>query len=346
MTEIKSKIVFSLLFMLLSIGFSTNLYGQKTATTLNTGSYYKGNFVWCGAMNLAWNELNDSVIKGKVMLNTDDQIALSMLSKFNNPRFNKKDLDDFSYYIKSGFGAKTAKLINKDLKAKFPGKSFKILNEKVSTTDIIAYAYFQKQIVYATKFSTPKFVDFNNERVEGFCSNGSSNQCENVKVIEYVSDEKLIVKIKRKADSDELILAMGFNMSNPEKLIDEIHKFKNSQLNTITPKDKFSVPKLNLNFQRKYEELMGIKVKNKGFENYKIVQMFEDIKFNLNEKGAKVENEGQAIIISKSLEIDNAVLQRNFIFNKPFWVVMQRKGAENPYFILGINNSKLMRKVK
>jgi len=28
----------------------------------------------------------------------------------------------------------------------------------------------------------------------------------------------------------------------------------------------------------------------------------------------------------------------------PYWVVMQRKNSQNPYFILGVNNAELMEK--
>jgi hypothetical protein len=38
--------------------------------------------------------------------------------------------------------------------------------------------------------------------------------------------------------------------------------------------------------------LIGKYLANKGFEDYFIGKMFENIKFDIDEKGAKVENEG------------------------------------------------------
>jgi len=70
------------------------------------GSLCKGNYVWGGAMNLAWNELNENVLKEKLVLATDDKIAIEMLSKLNHPSFGKNDLDEPSYYNKSGTGTK------------------------------------------------------------------------------------------------------------------------------------------------------------------------------------------------------------------------------------------------
>lgn len=38
------------------------------------GSYFKGNYVWGGAMNLTWNELNDNILHEKLQLKTDAKI--------------------------------------------------------------------------------------------------------------------------------------------------------------------------------------------------------------------------------------------------------------------------------
>lgn len=65
------------------------------------GSEYKGNYVWGGAMNLAWTELNENILHEKLKLKTNDIVALKMVDAFNNPVFSKKDLDEKSYYVKS-----------------------------------------------------------------------------------------------------------------------------------------------------------------------------------------------------------------------------------------------------
>src|SRR5512136_226278 len=105
------------------------------------GSEYKGNYIWGLAMNLAWNELNESILHEKLKLKTDDKIALRMTDQFNDAPFTRNDLDEKGYYIKSGYGQKTLDLINKESRAKFPGKRFDDLRLKLGPRDIIAYAY-------------------------------------------------------------------------------------------------------------------------------------------------------------------------------------------------------------
>jgi len=65
--------------------------------------------------------------------------------------------------------------------------------------------------------------------------------------------------------------------------------------------------------------------------------MFENIKFDMNEKGARVENE--AVIMAKR----QAFIPKNIILDDDFWVIMKQANSLNPYFILGVQNDKLMK---
>ena len=71
-----------------------------------------GNFLWGGAMCLAWNELKDSIIKEPIILDTENKTTLLTVENFNNAKFSIKDLDESCYFVKSGFGNKTVREIN------------------------------------------------------------------------------------------------------------------------------------------------------------------------------------------------------------------------------------------
>ena len=310
------------------------------------GSDYKGNYVWGGAMNLAWDELNDNILHEKLKLNTTDKTALEMVEKFNNPIFTKNDLDESSYYIKSGYGQQTVDLINKESKEKFPSKSFGDLQINLSPKDIISYAYFLKEVEYKTMFDK-KDISFKEQKVTGFYFNheAQGDQQGNVKIIKYENDNKFIISLQLKDENDQLILAKGYEMNDPQTVIKEINQNNQGNLITISGDDNFEAPILHLDHHREYVELINKNLANKGFEDYAITQMFENIKFDMNEKGAKVENE--AVIVGALGMAGGPTKQikpKNFILNKPYWVIMQRKNSQNPYFILGINNTELMEK--
>jgi hypothetical protein len=302
------------------------------------GSFYKGNFVWAGAMNLAWTELNENILKEKLRLNTQDEAALHMVEVLNNPVFTKNDLDEKSYYIKSGYGQKTVKLINAETRRKFPGKSFEDLALDLDDTDIISYAYFLKETEYKTEFSKGD-VHFDSVKVSGFFA-GNDAQKSNVKVLEYQNDDAFIIRLQLKNDEDQLILAKGFPMDTPQLLIDRINAFPEEDLGNLNKKDVFSCPSISLKHYREYNELINKNLLNKGFEQYFIFKMFENIKFDMDEKGARVENEA-VIVLGKSAQIDDEE-PRHFVLDKPYWIIMKRKDSRAPYFLLGINNVELM----
>ena len=303
------------------------------------GSAYKGNFVWAGAMNLAWTELNENILKEKLRLNTQDEVALHMVEVLNNPVFTKNDLDEKSYYIKSGYGQKTVKLINEETKRKFPGKSFEDLALDLDDTDVISYAYFLKETEYKTEFSKG-VVNFDGKEVNGFFASNET-QKSNVQVMDYQNDDEFIIRLELKNDGDQLILAKGFPMDQPQILIDRMNAFNEKDLQHLNKKDVFSCPSISLEHYREYNELINKNLLNKGFEQYFIFKMFENIKFDMDEKGARVENEA-VIVLGKSAQIDDEE-PRLFILDKPYWIIMKRKDSKAPYFLLGVNNVELMK---
>ena len=303
------------------------------------GSDCKGNYVLGGAMNLAWHELNDDILHEKLKLNTDDEQALEMVDKLNRFPFTKKDLDEESYYIKSGYGQKTVDIINKESRQKFPGKSFKDLEDKLRPTDIISYAYFLKEVKYWTQFEE-KQVMFENERVRGFYAHGNDQQ-RNVRVLKYWNEDKFIISLKLQNNGDELLLAKGFDMDKPQDIVSEIYTYNSTIVPSINTNDQFEMPKLHLKHNLNYMELINKFLANDGFKDYSIAKMYESINFDMDHRGARVENE--AVIGGRGAG-RKPQISRRFIMDKPFWVVMKRKDSQRPYFLLGVKNSELMEK--
>jgi hypothetical protein len=131
-------------------------------------------------------------------------------------------------------------------------------------------------------------------------------------------------------------------MKNPQTVVDEINQNNEKNLATIGGSDKFKAPKLHLDHHRDYDELIGKFLSNQGFEDYFIAQMFENIKFDMDEKGARVENEAAIGMEFATAELSEEPKIKNFILDKPYWVIMKRTDSQNPYFILGVNNVELM----
>lgn len=344
------------LFLLLSLFFvganekiNSQTKENQIPKTKLIGNYvaseYKGNFIWCGAMNLAWNELNENIIKDKVKLNSNDKVTLEIVKSFNNATFTKKDLDSSSYYIKSGFGQKTVDAINKESKIKFPDKILENLHLQLQDDDLISYAYFNKFVSYRYEFDKTTVI-FKGEKVKGFAYNPKVLGHEfNIEVIEYVNDDQFIARLKLKEDNTEMIVAKGYNMNNPAVVIEKWNNNDPSHYYSLQGEDEFEAPQLNLNFHREYKEVTNELLENKGFENKYFSQMFENIKFKMDEKGAEVEAEAVISMEAGSNGHSSAPVPRHFKLDKPYWVILKQVDSKNPFFILGVNNTKLMDKI-
>lgn len=99
-----------------------------------------------------------------------------------------------------------------------------------------------------------------------------------------------------KDDGDELILAKGFAMGDAEEALTKINTYKRERPSRMSNDERFAMPKLHLNHRRDYIRLTGKFLANEGFEKYFLRQMFENIKFETNHKGARVENEAGIVV--------------------------------------------------
>lgn len=286
-------------------------------------------------MNLCWTNLCESVIHSPIELNTGDTTALATAYNLNHPVCTTADLDAPSYYVKAGFGPRTLEAINRESRAKFPDKSFPDLNSPLADGDIISYAYFYKKVAYEIPFSL-KEVSFSGRRVQGFEARGE--QRKNIEVIDYQNADRFVIRLRLKDRSDELILAKGYDTRQPAEVLQSLASLPVNTPGHLEEEDLFSMPVIKLQCRRDYEEMIGKGLKNPGFTEYFIGQMFENIAFELDERGARVEN--QAVI-----ELARGAYKphRYFFLDKPFWVIMKRADSPNPYFLLGVNNINILK---
>ncbi|GAB1366557.1 hypothetical protein MASR1M36_14280 [Candidatus Cloacimonadaceae bacterium] len=339
------------ILLVLILGLSSCCCNKKDSMLVSagnnnyTGDYHQDIYVWGGAMNLAWTELKDSFFGEPIELETKDVNALFYQNRFNDPVFSRSDIDEASYYIKSGYGQETVDAINKECRAKFPSKSFSDLLIKLGAKDIISYAYFLKEVQYETQFEKQDFK-FMNKPVQGFGANANSFQ--NVHVVYYENDDKFILALKLRDNSDQLFLAKGFPTSGPEEVVGFLRSKVPAQSGDVevpgklmNKKDVFAAPVLHLDAERKYEEMLGLRVKNKKMKGYAISVMQEKIKFDMDEKGARVENE--AVIGMITSVAPGSYTPKKLVLDKPYWVIMKRANSNNPYFLMGVDETTVMK---
>ena len=359
----KIIILMTVIFLLsscINVDNGKSLFTWKICEKKNEVDWNKceWNYVWWAAMNFAWNDLKENILKENVILDTKDKEALELNDKLNNSIITKNILDEKSYYIKSGYGQKTVDLINKESKEKFPKKSFWDLNIQLKDEDIISYAYFYKAVEYSEPFKD-KNIYFKWEKYKWFEADTNA-QIKNVKILNYKNDDKFIVKLNLKDNNDELILVKWYDMNSPEEAIEWINKYNKENLKTLEYNDEFhdsfEAPNIKLDYHRDYKVMIKKRLLNKVLVEqcrkndlpdncYEISKMFENIKFDMDNKWAKVENEA---VVAMTMDTLSSIVPkykvRNFYLNKNYWIIMKRKNSDIPYFVLWIKNWNLMKK--
>jgi len=154
-----------------------------------------------------------------------------------------------------------------------------------------------------------------------------------------VKDNKFIISLELKNSKDRLILAKGYDITSPKDIVNKLGEIDFDDYEHVKEEDLFEMPELHLDYHRDYEEMVGKALGNEAFCGYIITTMFENIKFDMDHIGARVENE--AVVLAE-FGYANKPKPKRLILDNPFWVIMKQNNSTHPYFMLGVDNTELM----
>lgn len=297
------------------------------------------NIIYCSSFQLAWNEFEDNIIKDKLKLDGNPEMAVKLDKRLTD----KNDISEKDYFVMSGYGRDNiVEKINKGLKDKFKDDAPKV-EEQLFPDDIMAYAYLYKNLQFKDEFeSLAEPLKFNGEDVKAFGINSKNSKNENiakqVQVLYYKSPDDFVIKLISKSENDEFILAKLTPGTDLLKTIEAVNtRIKDGEETGLYENETLRIPKFSFDITRDFDEILQRSILNKGFEGYFIAKARQDTRFILDEKGAVLKSEGR-IIAQKSAP----VMVRSFIFDKPFLIMMREKGAKAPYFALWAETAELM----
>lgn len=316
------------------------------ATQISTDSEQKiqlgKNIVFCPTFQMAWDQFK-GVIGGDLKLSGNPPLAATL-----NKGFSMTDsLSPASYVSKGGYGQETVDKINTELKSKFKNPS--LLEIQINPLDIIAYSYLEKNISFPKTFETINTpLDFKSGsmpgKVKAFGINRYSDKyyelAKQISIYDYKSDNDFIVKLQGQSDLDEIILAKVSPEESLYKTYSSVmNRIKNSQTVPFRNCDTLQIPVFDFNIEHNYTEFEGKSLLNPGFTAYCISTAYQRTRFKLDENGA--------VLVSVATIIGTTSIQtpptpKSMVFDGPFMVIMKEKGAENPYFIVWVDNTELL----
>ena len=335
------KILVSLAILVAMIGGISTAQAQEVNSievlpTMNTQSTAQ-NRIWVGTFQLVWNELTDKIVKAPVkFLDFDSQMA----NNLNQKQFKKSNLNEKSYYVKSGIVSPALKAeIEKNIKSKFHETSdiLKMFDFTYNPEKIFVYAMLKKDFRFTNAFdklATGNFGD-SQEKVKYFGINDNSNPklYKNVSVLFYNDDNDFAVKLYTKG-KDEVLLYR----TNDDKTFDKYY----AELNDKTAKysgdknfvknDTLTIPDIKLYQETSFNELEGHQIVG---TNMQIDKTIETVDFRMNNKGVKLKSEAAIMLRCMSLAPREG---RDFTFNNNFVLFLIEKNQNTPYYAMKVSD--------
>lgn len=335
------KILVSLAILVAMIGGISTAQAQEVNSievlpTMNTQSTAQ-NRIWVGTFQLVWNELTDKIVKAPVkFLDFDSQMA----NNLNQKQFKKSNLNEKSYYVKSGIVSPALKAeIEKNIKSKFHETSdiLKMFDFTYNPEKIFVYAMLKKDFRFTNAFDKLATGNFGNsqEKVKYFGINDNSNPklYKNVNVLFYNDDNDFAVKLYTKG-KDEVLLYR----TNDDKTFDKYY----AELNDKTAKysgdknfvknDTLTIPDIKLYQETSFNELEGHQIVG---TNMQIDKTIETVDLRMNNKGVKLKSEAAIMLRCMSLAPREG---RDFTFNNNFVLFLIEKNQNTPYYAMKVSD--------
>jgi len=307
------------------------------------------NVLWCGTLQLAWNEAINLVGEKLQFSRPSEEVE-----QLNLQNFTKKDLDSNSYVAIADFERNGVESeIKKALWNTFHGVASPDLIPSSPAhpgpDDFVAYAYLFKDLSFSEPFAENKPLLFDGKSVEsfGFTENLDALNAavfSQVQIMDYVSKDDFVIELKPKSLEDQFILAKVPPQSTLKATIhDVLERLQKGKTITATKQDRMAVPKLNFDLKSQFPELAGLELvpsPTAHVHRLTLSSVSQNVRFQLNEQGVKLKSEAEMTMKTTVILLTNQ--PHKLIFDQPFLILIKRVSSPQPYFALWVGNSTLL----
>jgi len=333
-------------------GNSTELKQTEIIGTLDSEIKPGKNMIWCSTLISAWKEIDKKITQEAPEL-LEENTLVSKLNKAKDPANYVPDEASYSNagMIKDGI----LEEVKKDLAEKFPGKSmpdFKNLGPEA----IIAYAYLRAgikfDIAYHENDDSLDFKDSSGKETEvksfGIFGHNTFHEqmASQIRVLYakgFDEEKEFIVDLDFRSEKYQILLASVKPKKTTQEIVSYIHELISIGFKRMFHKShKLIVPQTVWKISHSYEDLLNKKFKNPELKDYFLVRALQDIEFKLYNRGAEVESEVMMDAVKSAAPRED--FDGRYIFNKPFYILMMKRGEVNPFFFMYVDNAELLDK--
>jgi hypothetical protein len=329
-------------------GPSENLRHTVIVPTLDTPIPEGKNAIWCASFQLAWNKLKSDVTKGPVQLQGAEEIA----KRLNDANVTEADLPEGSWYAAAGLVKDgIEKSIQREMQRRFPRRPAPDFGEHPDRV-AVAYSYLESEVRFAKLFEVLDeplmFTDASGReaKLAGFGilektvrEHRDRDLQAQVRVLAVKSPAEFAVQLLGEPTATELILVMlPARNTLATLLVDADAVLKVGQ--RLAVHNTLAVPILNSWIVHRYKELESRPILNESLPDSFLAVAYQMIRFKLDRSGVELKSE--AVIESDKKADGGDPVQLHF--NRPFLILLKKRGAAQPFFAMWVDNAELLRK--
>ena len=344
------------LFFILFVFFVKNVFAQDSGVQyvydISEKIELNKNYVYCPVIQSTWDQLKEDIVNDSPIQMT---FSYPLIDKLNQGLVKKEEIldkDSAAYLVLGYKGEDISKTINIRNKEKF--LDIPEYKKKFKDYDAVGYNVFYKKIEFYYNFydldEKYNFIGSKGEitKVSGFgIQNYSANEdwkiVGQIKVLNYKDKDHFVVSIETLDKESELILAKIDKRNSFKDLwLECLHYIEKPKGDWFRKGNSIIIPKIDILFEQSFKEFENNAVKNENSEanGWFFSDFILNIYFNMmNEKKEDTKKDNN-FFLTQNIHMKNIsekIEKRDFIFNKPFLVVVKKKNSDWPYFMAWID---------
>lgn len=316
--------------------FSFLFFSQDKSLAFNLDDRHD---VFTPAFQLLWSDLGELVAKKKINFRGIDPKVAYVL---NANKFTTNDISEESYYkIVAPKSYELKAKIQREIFEKF-GETSEVLDDidwqSKGINEYILYSLLIKNVEFPVEFDVLNNQSFNGSKeMYKFFGTKEYNRelASQIKPLFYLNDWDYAVSLETKS-GDRVILYRTKSQQNVYDIYAQMDVKTNKYLK-FAKGDELKVPFISVDEKIQYDGICNKKILG---TKYIIAKAIDDIKFNLDNKGANLRNEAIMDVVEMSMPIPRKGVK--YDFSKSFVLFMVEKDKSLPYFALRINDGRFL----
>jgi hypothetical protein len=336
-------------------GPSTGLKGTVILATLDRPIPEGKNAIWCASFEAAWKALIDYA--GEPIALEGD---LPLVKALNDAPDVRSAIPADSMYSVAGDGATVRKAVAQNV----PDASPWIVSQFADGYPA-AYAFLTAEVPFPTPYVARMyplhFTDASGQsaQVDGFGSDeehseASRKAVEQARVFsireeeEYGSQRRVeyAVDLCGTSSPNQIVVALIPREASLRAAVEKVlHAVTAGEERLATDPgvaetfrvrgdDALAVPSLAWKVAHRFGELEGLQMTNTKLAGDPLAFAGQEVQFRLNREGAKLRSEALNAAASAAFQ--------SYYFGRPFLIYMKKRGPDQPYFAMWVDNAELL----